>query len=189
MTLEEWAALDEDEGGELVDGRLEEEEMPTFLHEAVVAWLMAMLRAWVVPRGGWVFGSDAKYAVQPRRGRKPDASVYLPGARTPASGSSLSRVPPSIAIEVVSTRPRDARRDRVEKLEEYSTFGVSYYWIVDPRSRTLEVLELGERRVLSLAASGGEVLVPGCEGLALDLDALWAEVDRLPAEEPDPASG
>jgi len=28
MTLEEWADLPEDEEGELVDGRLEEEEMP-----------------------------------------------------------------------------------------------------------------------------------------------------------------
>src|SRR5215203_2427198 len=52
LTLEEWAGLDEDTPGELVDGRLEEEEMPTFLHEAVVAWLLWALRSWVVPLGG-----------------------------------------------------------------------------------------------------------------------------------------
>ena len=37
MTLEQWADMDEDEPGELVDGALVEEEVPTILHEAVVA--------------------------------------------------------------------------------------------------------------------------------------------------------
>ena len=32
MTLQEWAALDEDVEGELVDGMLEGEELSTFLH-------------------------------------------------------------------------------------------------------------------------------------------------------------
>ena len=45
MTLEEWAALDEEVEGELVDGILEEEEMPSFLHEIVVAWLRAEARS------------------------------------------------------------------------------------------------------------------------------------------------
>ena len=33
LTLEQWAAMPEDEAGEVVDGRLEEEEMPDYLHE------------------------------------------------------------------------------------------------------------------------------------------------------------
>ena len=80
MTLEEWAALDEDVEGELVDGMLEEEEMPTFLHELVVMWLAAALRSWARRRRGFVVGSKAKLAVGPRRGRKPDLSLFLPGA-------------------------------------------------------------------------------------------------------------
>jgi len=84
MTLEEWAALDEEVEGELVDGILEEEERPTFLHEIVVAWLIRPLHTWARRRRGLVASSETKIAVGPRRGRKPDVSVYLPG-----------RVPPS----------------------------------------------------------------------------------------------
>ena len=84
MTLEEWAALDEEVEGELVDGILEEEEMPSFLHEIVVAWLIRTLHTWARQRRGLVASSETKIAVGPRRGRKPDVSVYLPG-----------RVPPS----------------------------------------------------------------------------------------------
>lgn len=58
MTLDQWAATDEDESGELVDEHLVEEEVPTILHEAVVSWLIETLRRWARPRGGWVFGSE-----------------------------------------------------------------------------------------------------------------------------------
>ena len=187
MTLDEWAALDEDEPGELVDGRLEEEEVPSYLHGAVISWLIWVLGAWAAARGGWVFGSESKFAVAPQRGRKPDVSVYFPGAPVPSRHDSIARVPPQIMVEVLSPRPRDGRRDRIDKTRDYAAFGVRQYWIVDPALRVLEVLELGAdgRYAIALTAGGGTHPVPGCDGLALDLDALWAEIDRLPdADEP-----
>ena len=184
MTLEEWAELDEDEEGELVDGRLEEEESPDWVHEIAVTWLSSTLWAWLVPRGGMVGGSGAKFAVRADRGRKPDLTAYLPGRRPPARG--LIRVPPDIAVEVVSPRPRDERRDRVEKLQEYAAFGVPWYWIVHPQLRTFEIYELRAegRYAYALGQSEGVIeAVPGCEGLRLDLDALWAEVERASQED------
>lgn len=183
MTLAQWADMDEDEPGELVDGRLVEEEDVGLLHELVAVWFASLLRAWLTSRGGFVFGSDARFGVTPRRGRKPDVSVYLAGRRPPAHG--LVKMPPDIMIEIVSPRPKDARRDRVEKTNEYAAFGVRYYWIVDPAARSFELFELGAdgRYVKAVGAAEGVVdPVPGCEGLTLDLDALWAEVARLEGE-------
>ncbi len=178
MTLEEWAALDDDVEGELVDGVLEEEEMPTVLHELVVTWLTTALRRWATRRRGFLLGSEAKVAVGPRRGRKPDLSVFLPPS-LPAPSDTLVRVPPHLAVEIASPRPRDVRRDRVDKLADYARAVVRYYCIVDPQLRSLEVYELGRdgRYTVARTAARGRVRVPGCPGLTLDLDALWAEVD------------
>jgi len=185
LTLAEWYEMPEDEPGELVDGRLEEEEVLDFVHEFLVALLAQLFTNWVVPRGGAVGGSDAKLAVSKSSGRKPDLSVYLPGSPLPPR-RGLVRVAPDVAVEIISPKPRDTRRDRVDKLAEYAAFGVRYYWLVDPELRSLEILELGAdgRYVHALGVTSGVIdPVPGCEGLAVDLDELWRTVDRLVPDE------
>jgi Uma2 family endonuclease len=185
LSLEQWAGLDEDEPGELVDGVIEEEEMPTIRHELVVAWLLVLLAAWASKRRGIAVGSEAKLAIGPRRGRKPDLSVYLP-PHVPRLDDAVVRVAPYLVVEVLSPRPRDARRDRIDKLADYARAGASYYWVVDPMLRTVEVLQLDERRryTLVLAASAARVRVPGLRGLTLDLDALWSDAATEAALEP-----
>lgn len=181
LSLAEWFDLPEDEPGELVDGQMVEEEVPNYIHEILVILLGSILRAWISSRGGFVAASDAKFAVGPKSGRKPDLTVYLPGTPLPPT-SGVIREAPDIAIEILSPQPRDGRRDRVEKVAEYAAFGISYYWLVDPQLRSLEVLELASHgryeRVLK-ATSGTVERVPGCEGLSLDLDAVWAEIERF----------
>jgi Uma2 family endonuclease len=104
----------------------------------------------------------------------------------PASG--IITQPPDIAIEIVSPTPRDGRRDRVEKVVDYAAFRVRYYWIVDPQLRSLEILQLGShgRYEHLLGAAEGQVAVPGCDGFVLDLDAVWAEVERFETREASP---
>jgi Uma2 family endonuclease len=180
MTLEEWASREEQ--GELVDGHLQEEEVPDFTHELIIGWLIQRLRNWGEARGVAVGASTGDFAVGPRRGRRPDVFAYLAGAPRP-SRKGLMRVPPSIMVEIVSPTPRDQRRDRVEKVDDYAKFGVRWYWLVDPGLRSFEVLELTAdgRYVHALGATDGVVEnVPGCEGLRIDLAALWREIDELP---------
>ena len=99
---------------------------------------------------------------------------------------ALVRVSPHVVVEVLSPRPRDVRRDRVDKLADYGAARAKYYWIIDPQVRTLEIFELGARGRFShaLAAKEGRLArVPGCDGLKLDLDDLWAALDAE-AEQP-----
>jgi Uma2 family endonuclease len=95
-------------------------------------------------------------------------------------------------VEVMSPRPRDERRDRIEKTSEYALFGVKYYWIINPAVLSLEIFELGSdgRYVLALVAGEGKVeRVPGCEGLMIDLDDLWTDVEAAETDGDTPPSG
>ena len=181
LTLAQWSELPEDASGEWVDGRLVEEEEVGFLHDLVVAWLIRVLGSWAAERDGVVGASDTRFGVSASRGRKPDVSMYLEGRRPPAHG--LVTTPPDVMIEVVSPRPSDARRDRLEKMAEYAAFGVRFYWVVDPALELVEIFELqGDGRYSRAAAAGEGSLdeVPGCPGLTLELDALWREARSLP---------
>ncbi|MGA9520188.1 MAG: Uma2 family endonuclease [Myxococcaceae bacterium] len=179
MSLEDWIALEEDAPGEFIDGWLVEEEMASSLHEVIVVWLSMRLGGWVFPRGGLATSSNARLVLAPALGRKPDLMVFFQEHR-PDLGDAAVRIPPDIAVEVVSSSARDQRRDRIAKYSEYAVFGVRYYWLLDPVLRTLEIFELAAdgryRRVL--AESEGELDVPGCEGLKLNLSELWNIVDR-----------
>ena len=178
LTLDDWERLDEDDSRELVDGVLEDAEMPDATHETIVMWLCMTLGPYFLARDGWVGASGLKLAVSPRRGRLGDVVCYA-ARRPPARG--LVRTPPDIIVEVISPRREDQRRDRLDKASDYATFGVRFYWLMDPEARTIEILELGAdgRYVRALTAAEGAHAVPGFEGLTIDLDALWASVDRL----------
>ena len=181
LSVDEWFGLPEDEPGELVDGILVEEEVPDVAHELIVTWVTALLRVWLRGRGGLVLGSGAKLKVGEGRGRMPDASAYLPGGAKPPLRGPVE-VPPDIAIEVVSVTPKDMRRDRIEKMSDYADFRIRFYWLIDPVARLLEVYELEDGGLYrrALGVSGGRVeSVPGCPGLVLDLEELWAELDAL----------
>ena len=180
MTVDEWANLDDAVRGELVDGQLVEEEVVTYAHESAALWLAVVFHGFLVPRGGFVYGPEAKIAIREDRGRKPDVKVWWPGSRAPRGSARVARMAPDVAVEVMTHTPRDERRDRVEKRADYAAIRVKQYWLVDAEARTVEILQRSRngRYVQILAASEGRHEIPGWGGFVLDLDAMWAEVDR-----------
>ena len=53
---------------------------------------------------------------------------------------------PDLAVEILS--PSSIQRDRYQKLEQYARFGVKEYWIIDPASRSIDVLTLRDGRYM-----------------------------------------
>src|SRR5262249_33043045 len=162
-TLKEWGELPDEVSGELVEGVLVEEEMPSEAHELTVSWFVIVFGNWLLKHGGRVTASESKYALPGRRGRKPDLSVFLPGHPRPGGDERVISLPPDIAVEVITPTPRDERRDRIEKAREYARFGVRWYWLVNPAVRTIEILARDSkgRYTHLVGASDGRLKVPG----------------------------
>lgn len=151
----------EDRLVELYDGVLVEKAMG--IEESIVGICIATLLSQHVRsrKLGVVAGSDGM--VRYREGVVQMADVaYFSWDRFPdgkLTGDAISKVVPSIAIEVLSKSNTAAEMER--KRHEYFDAGVSLVWLVDHRTRTVQVYSNVDS-VVTLQADetldGGEVL-------------------------------
>jgi Uma2 family endonuclease len=141
---------------------------------------------WISPRSGLV--DRLRSQIRGRLRSRPEARSHrLPLGQPPSPARGLIHVPPDITIEIVSPTPGDGRRDRVEKMADYTAFGVAWYWLLDPQLRSPEILQLAPqgRYIHVLGANVGTLeKIPGCKGLTLNLYALWAASRSDRHEEP-----
>jgi Uma2 family endonuclease len=164
-TPEELLAISGDRLYELVDGGLLEKDMggkSSWVGGQIFYYLSSFVGDAQI---GWVFPADASYQCfpdDPERVRLPDVSLILkgrlPGEQVP---DGHIPVPPDLAVEVVS--PNDSFSEVREKAEEYLRAGVRRVWLVDPGTRTIEIL--GADGFIALLRDGdeigGEPVLPG----------------------------
>ena len=112
--------------------------MPTERHQAILTFLFLAFLAFVQRTGGKVFFAPLRLKVAPGRFREPDL-LLLRSAADPRRGEAYWSGA-DLVLEVVS--PDDPQRDLVTKRGEYARSGIAEYWIVDPRTETIEVLRL-----------------------------------------------
>jgi len=74
--------------------------------------------------------------------------------------------------------PSTSRLDRADKLPIYAREQVRHAWLVDPITRTLEVLRLERERWVILATHAGDAKFRAepFDAIELELGALWADV-------------
>ena len=126
---------------ELVDGQLEVLPLASVEHQMIVSELNDHFKTFVKQNKlGLVLFAPLPVRLWPGRIREPDI-VYLSKDRQDEIESSRWNAA-DLAVEVVSENDPD--RDWETKRAEYAQAGISEYWIVDPRDRTVTVLTLPE---------------------------------------------
>lgn len=127
---------------EFTDGRLEVLPMPTDKHQAIIMFLLFLLKTILEPKGGKVRFSGLRVKIRPGKFREPDLVALLAGNDPRRANRFWSGA--DLAIEVVSED--DPKRDTVEKPIDYAEGKIPEYWIVNPLDETITILALGKKR-------------------------------------------
>lgn len=175
MTARQFLELGEDPPGvrlELVDGEIAVSPSPLPRHSFTVVALGALLKNHIDEDDLGELLMDVDTIFGEHDVRRPDL-LYFTSARRHFIGEKAIEGPPDLCVEVLS--PTSGRTDRKEKFAQYAAGKVKYYWIVDPKQRTIESYRLsGGKYVGRVRGSGSDVVkLPPFAKLAIPLAKLW----------------
>jgi Uma2 family endonuclease len=163
---------------EIVDGDLAVSQRPAIPHAKASSALGAVVGGpfgfGVGGPGGWVildepelhFGEDVLV---------PDLAGWRRERMPIAPQAAYISLAPDWICEVVS--PKTEKLDRADKLPIYARENVTYVWLVNPLSRTLEVYQLENARwaLLHTFAGDSNVRAVPFDAVEIDLTLLWPE--------------
>lgn len=186
VSVEDWFALPEDMGAELINGRLVYNGTPGAAHRRAQMGLMELIRGPYHRRtstkekpGGWWIAVDTDMDIA-ALGCRPDVLGWRrdkhPTMPAPAIPALVTAVPAWIC-EIIS--PTTAYVDMGDKRMGYHRAGVLHYWLADPINGTLTVLQwAAEGYLVALVASRREKVraAPFAE-ITLDLGVILGEDD------------
>jgi Uma2 family endonuclease len=175
-TYEDYKRLPDDgRRYEIIEGVLYVTAAPNLDHQYTVGEIFAALRTYVRERQlGIVISApfevhlpDIAQPVQPD-------VLFIAAERAPRPGAENLTGAPDLVVEVLSKST--TRTDRLVKFGAYERAGVREYWLVDPRTRSVEVYALSEESTYEMAGQytpGEMVMSTVLSGLTLPVDDLF----------------
>lgn len=136
-TIEDIYALPDGERAELIDGELYMMSPPSRIHQEIVLQLSVSIENHIKSNHGECKVYPAPFAVFLNQDEhtyvEPDLSVICDESKLDDRGCNGA---PDWVIEIVS--PSSQRMDYLTKLMKYQNAGVREYWIVNPKTQTVQ---------------------------------------------------
>lgn len=164
---------------EIIDGMLYEIPGATSAHAFTIVNIILLLHPLLASIGGRIVTAPLDVFFAGANPVQPDILVLLPGGRAQVVPRGIEG-PPDILIEVLS--PANRNHDVLTKRALYGRAGVREYWIVDPETRTVEILTL-DRDALHLAhalTANDAVISPLLGPVCDSAGHLFPEIDDEP---------
>ncbi|MBI2761941.1 MAG: Uma2 family endonuclease [Chloroflexi bacterium] len=161
LTLEQFLALPETKpAGEFMSGEVFQKPMPTRTHSRLQKYLLFLIEMFLEGSGNGEVLQELRCVFGPpdaERAYVPDIVFISPEHLT---NDEHHHGPPDLVIEILS--PNQPAGRFAEKIHFYLTHGVRLVWIVDPETRTVQVMTADTTTYLLLGdvLDGGDVL-PG----------------------------
>jgi Uma2 family endonuclease len=143
---------------ELFNGELVEMPPESGLNIQIATFLLLQFASIVDYRRVRGQGLELEVRGEPRN-RYPDLTIIREEHIQQLSTRNtirLSMSPPLLVIEVVSPGELQRERDYIAKRIQYQNCGIPEYWIVDPQTQTILVLELVENNYTEVGNFSGD---------------------------------
>lgn len=178
-TYEDVLAAPEHVVAEIIAGELRLSPRPAGPHALVASVLGAELdspfRRGRGGPGGWIILDEPELHLGPEI-VVPDLGGWRRERMPSVPNVAFFELAPDWLCEVLS--PATEKSDRAEKLAIYANAGVPHAWLINPLSRTLEVLRRQEAHWLTLGVfkDDDRVRAEPFDAIELDLSLLWADL-------------
>jgi len=169
--LQQWP--DDGRRYELYDGEAIVVPAPIPRHQRVGINVERLLTEYELATGGLMLHAPIDIVLTEYDVVQPDVVFFRAERRHLVDMSKATRVPPDLAVEVLSRSTE--RRDRGRKMELLARSGVPEYWLADPVRNVLEVYELQDGRYALTATCEGAMQVssPTLKGLAFEVSRIF----------------
>lgn len=159
---------------EIIAGVLYVANAPSLEHQYTVSEIHFQLKLFVHEKQlGQILTAPVEVHLSERsRPVQPDV-LFIRAEHQPPLGATFFDGAPALVVEVVS--PSSIRLDRTIKFDAYEQAGVAEYWIVDPKTRSVEVYTLARGEyALHGQYAGDEVITSAVlEGVAIKTSLLF----------------
>lgn len=173
-TYDKYAALDDDNRYEIIQGELIMAPSPSSHHQWTVGRLFNRFTQFVEKTQlGALFVAPLDVIFSQSNVLQPDI-VFVAKDNFAAIEKKGIVKAPDLVVEVLS--PSTMKRDRVTKKKLYAQFGVKEFWLVDMTHPSIEVLTLeeGHYETFSFEIGDGSVSSKLLEGFSLVVqDVIW----------------
>ena len=169
-----WDAPEDGNRYEVIDGELFVTPAPGWLHQRGLNKLNIRLGQHIYDHDlGEIVTAPTAVVLDDETGVEPDL-VYISRERLGIISERGVEGAPDLVVEALS--PSTEAPDRGIKMRRYAAAGVPHYWLLDPRSRTLEPYRMAETGYELIGVFGpGSIFRPELfPGLDIPIDDLWA---------------
>jgi len=163
---------------ELIEGDIFVSSSPTIFHQSILTRILVAFALYLIehPIGEIIPGLGIVF--DDFNGVIPDLLFLTHERKKHIVENGRLKAAPEIVIEILSPGTANERRDRHQKRKLYSVRGVHEYWIVDPETRSIELLRKRKEGGLEVVANlqcGDELTSPLLPDFRLRVEPLFAE--------------
>ena len=184
QSFEEYLSYDDgtDKLYELFNGELLEVPPESGINVEIATFLLIQFASLLGYRRVRGHGLEVEVRGEPRN-RYPDLTIIREEHIQQLAKRNtirLTMAPPLLVVEVVSPGELQRDRDYIAKRSQYQDCGIPEYWIIDPDTQTLLVLELTEKDYSEVGSFSGneQVLSPQFSELNLTAGQIFAAANH-----------